>query len=72
MKSTILKFISLPELAQFVEQVKPAGYLLNTMDLTINAKFSESEIDAAIEQWNAKPLQFACEPKRELVPLVAC
>jgi hypothetical protein len=56
MKTTLLKFLSLRDLAQFVKQANPAGYLLNTLELTVMARFSENEISFAIVQLKAKEL----------------
>lgn len=52
MQNLTLHFNSLPELSAFLKQLY-GGYLLNTMNLTITACFSEHYLNVAINQYNA-------------------
>jgi len=52
MKNLTLRFPSLAELCEFVKQLY-GGYLLNTLNNTITACFSEHYLKIAINKYNA-------------------
>ncbi|HUC83038.1 MAG TPA: hypothetical protein VMR70_19170 [Flavisolibacter sp.] len=72
MKTTLLQFVSLPELAEFVQLVNPPGYLLDTQALTIRGRFSKEQVAMALKQWNAMPLAAAFEGSRKMSPYFGC
>jgi hypothetical protein len=57
MKSTILKFNTLAELASFLKTVYPQGYTINTLQVTLTCKLTSFEIAVAVEQYNAVLLE---------------
>lgn len=52
MEKRTLKFDCLINMALFSKQVS-AGYLMNTNNFTLTGKFSDAEVEQAIEQFNA-------------------
>jgi hypothetical protein len=52
MKRRTLKFDNLVHIAAFSRHLM-TGYLTNTNNLTITAKFSEAEIDFAVKKYKA-------------------
>jgi hypothetical protein len=57
MKSTILQFNSISDLASYAKTVNPNGYRMNTADLTLSAHLSSLELALAIEQYKAAVVQ---------------
>ena len=52
MEKRTLKFTSLIDMAKFSKLVS-AGYLMNTNNLTLTAKFSGADIDLALNHYHA-------------------
>jgi hypothetical protein len=57
MKTTILKFNSLADLAKCFMIINPNAYLINTPALTLSATLSSFELAVALEQYGAILLQ---------------
>jgi hypothetical protein len=53
MKTSILKFNNLSDIAIFIKTINPNGYTINTLNLTVCSKLNPFELALAIEQYGA-------------------
>lgn len=56
MEKRTLQFQTLIDVARFSKMVS-CGYLINTNKLTLTGKFSDQEVAAAEQQFQAKPVE---------------
>ena len=56
MQKRTLKFDCLVTMALFSKQVA-SGYLMNTTNFTLTGKFSDDDIDLALEKYNAAVIE---------------
>jgi hypothetical protein len=52
MEKRTLKFMSLIDMAKFSKLIS-VGYLMNTNNLTLTAKFSDADLDLALKKYHA-------------------
>ena len=57
MKTSILRFATLSELAAFIKTIQHKGFIINTQQVTVSAKLTPIELAVAIEQFGAVDVQ---------------